>query len=206
MYVASMSGAGFQVRTGRGAILAATARVIARRGYRGATVSEIAMEAGVLSSFVRRTVGDEEDCFYALFSATFHQTFTRVLDRTRDVPWPESARDGLALFLELLAAQPVHVRACVDGVRALGLDGSLRLDTAVEAFTAFLAPGFEALRGRGVPVFQGNLIGSTVVHVITQHVHDDRIEELPRALPQLLSIALIPFCDTRDIDALLVTT
>jgi AcrR family transcriptional regulator len=190
------------VSTQRGAILAATARTIARRGYEGTTIFEIAIEAHVQVRDVRRLFGDEEACFYALFSATFHEAFSLVLEQTRDTPWPESARDGLATFLEFLAARPIHVRACVDGVRALGQDGSLRLETAIEAFTAFLTPGFAA-KG-GTPLFHGNLIGSTVVHVITQHVQENRIEELPSALPQLLGVALIPFCDARAIDALLI--
>ncbi|HEV7493213.1 TetR/AcrR family transcriptional regulator [Baekduia sp.] len=188
--------------TQRGAILAATARTVARRGYEGTSIFEIAIEAHVQVRDVRRLFGDEEACFYALFSATFHEAFALVLERTRDVPWPQSARDGLATFLEFLAARPVHVRACLDGVRTLGQDGSLRLETAIEAFTAFLTPGFAA--NGGTPIFHGNLIGSTVVHVITQHVQENRIEELPAALPQLLGVALIPFCDARAIDALLI--
>jgi AcrR family transcriptional regulator len=190
------------VSTQRGAILAATARTIARRGYESTTIFEIAIEAGLQVRDVRRLVGDEEACVYALFSATFHEAFSLVLERTRDVPWPQSARDGLATFLEFLAADPVRVRACVDGVRALGQDGSLRLESAIEAFTAFLTPGFTA--NGGTPLFHGNLIGSTVVHVITQHVQENRIEQLPQALPQLLGVALIPFCDAQAIDALLI--
>jgi AcrR family transcriptional regulator len=190
------------VSTQRGAILAATARTVARRGYEDTTVFEIAIEARVQVRDVRRHFGDAEACFYGLFSATFHEAFTAVLERTRDVPWPQSARDGLAAFLELLAAEPLRVRACLDGIRALGSDGSLRLESAIEAFTAFLTPGFTA--EDHTPLFHGNLIGATVVHVITQHVHENRIEELPQALPQLLGVALIPFCDARDIDALLI--
>jgi AcrR family transcriptional regulator len=190
------------VSTQRGAILAATARTIARRGYEATTIFEIAIAARVGVRDVRRLIGDEEACFYALFSETFHEAFTLVLERTRDTPWPQSAHDGLATFLELLAADPVRVRACVDGVRALGQDGSLRLESAIEAFTAFLTPGFTA--NDHTPVFHGSLIGSTVVHVVTQHVHEDRIEQLPAALPQLLGVALIPFCDAQAIDALLI--
>jgi AcrR family transcriptional regulator len=190
------------VSTQRGAILAATARTIARRGYEATTTFEIAVEAGVSVRDVRRLIGDEEACFHALFSATFHEVFTLVLERTRDTPWPQSAHDGLATFLDLLAADPVRVRACVDGVRALGSDGSLRLETAIEAFSAFLTPGYVA--NDTTPVFHGSLIGSTVVHVVTQHVRENRIDELPAALPQLLGVALIPFCDAQAIDALLI--
>ena len=114
-------------------------------------------------------VGDEEACFYAFFGAFFHQTFNYVLERTQDVPWPLSARDGLAALLELLGSEPVYVRAALDGVWALGADGGLRLETAVEAFTAFLTPGYEALAEPGVSVFHGQLIGSSVLHVITRH-------------------------------------
>jgi AcrR family transcriptional regulator len=188
--------------TQRRSILTATARTIARRGYEATTIFEIAAEAGVEVGDVRRLVGDEEACFHALFSATFHETFALVLERTRDTPWPQSVRDGFTVFLELLAADPVRLRACVDGVRALGQDGCLRLESAIEAFTAFLTPGFTA--NGATPVFHGNLLGGTVVHVVTQHVREDRIEELPAALPQLLGVALIPFCDAQAIDALLI--
>jgi AcrR family transcriptional regulator len=186
----------------RAAILAATARTIARRGYEGTSIFEIAVEARVQVRDVRRLIGDEEDCFYAMFSALFHEAFALVLERTRDTPWPQSARDGIAVFLELLASEPDRLRACVAGVHALGLDGSLRVESAIEAFTAFLGPGFAAKSE--TPLFHGNLIGSTAVHVITQHVREDRIAELPQALPQLLGVALMPFCDARDIHALLI--
>ncbi|MCW2995065.1 MAG: transcriptional regulator, TetR family [Conexibacter sp.] len=199
-----MAASGLVFSSQRGAVLAATARVVDRRGYQATTLAEIALEAGMRRKDVRRLVGDEEDCFYALFGAFFHQAFALVQEQTREVPWPQSARDGLAMFLELLASEPVYVRACFDGVKALGVDGGLRLETAVEAFTAFLTPGYDALLD--VPVFQGQLIGATVVHVITQHVLERRIEELPQALPEVLSIALIPFCAAQDIDALLAPT
>jgi AcrR family transcriptional regulator len=199
-----MAANGLVFTSQRGEILAATARVVDRRGYHGTSVFEIALEAGVRGKDVRHLVGDEEACFYALFGAFFHQAFARVRERTHDVPWPASARDGLATFLELLAAEPVYVRACFAGVRALGVDGGLRLETAVEAFTAFLTPGYDTAVEISVPVFQGQLIGSTVVHVITRHVLEQRIAELPQALPEVLAIALIPFCAAQDIDALLI--
>jgi AcrR family transcriptional regulator len=199
-------GNGLAFTTQRGEVLAATARVIDRRGYRATTLAEIALEAGMRRKEVRRLVGDEEACFYALFGAFFHQAFTRVLDRTRDVPWPLSAREGLATFLGLLGSEPIYVRACVDGVRALGVDGGLKLETAIEAFTAFLTPGYDALEEHAVPVFHGQLIGATIVHVIASHALENRIDELPRALPEVLAIALNPFCAAGDIDALLLTT
>jgi AcrR family transcriptional regulator len=195
---------GLVFTTPRGEVLAATARVIDRRGFRATTVPEIAMETGIRSPEVRRLVGDEEACFYALFSAFFHQTFTLVLERMRDVAWPLSAREGLTKLLDVLAAEPVYVRAVLDGVRALGADGGLRLETAVEAFTAFLTPGYETLPEPSLSVFHGQLIGASVLHVIVRHAAEDRIPELPRALPEVLAITLTPFCAAQDIDALLI--
>jgi AcrR family transcriptional regulator len=199
-------GNGLVFTTQRGEVLAATARVIDRRGYRQTTLAEIALEAGLRRKDVRRLVGDEEACFYALFGAVFHQALAHVLERTRDTPWPLSAREGLSAFLELLGSEPVFVRACVDGVRTLGPDGGLRLETAVEAFTAFLTPGYDTVGEPAVPVFHGQLIGATITHVIARHVLEQRIHELPRALPEVLAIALNPFCAARDIDALLAST
>jgi AcrR family transcriptional regulator len=196
---------GLVFTTPRGEVLAATARVIDRRGFRATTVTEIALEAGLRSPEVRRIVGDEEACFYALFGAFFHQTFTYVLERTQDVAWPLSAREGLSALLELMGSEPVYVRACLDGVWALGAEGGLRLETAVEAFTAFLTPGYDTLAEPNLSVFHGQLIGSSILHVITRHTLEDRIPELPRALPEVLAIALTPFCAAQDIDALLIT-
>jgi AcrR family transcriptional regulator len=201
--VRHMAPVGFAVRTERDEVLAATARVVARRGYAAATLTEIAIDTGMSRRRVLRLVGDVEDCFWALFAQTFHQTFARVLTRTQDLPWPLSVREGLTEFLELLAIEPAYVRANLAGIRALGADGSLRLATAIEAFTAFLTPGYDLHPHHPIPPLVAELIGSSVLHVITQHVAEDRIAELPSALPQLLSVALMPFCAAEDIDALL---
>ena len=198
-----MAPAGFAVRTERDEILAATARVIARRGYAAATLDEIARDAHSSQRRVLRMVGDFEECFWALFSTTVHQTFAYVLEHTRDIPWPLSAREGLRAFLELLAAEPAYVRANLGGIRSHGAEGGFRLEVAIEAFTAFLTPGYDAAGDRTVPPLMAELIGASVLHVITQHVAEDRIAELPDALPQLLGVTLMPFCAADDIDALL---
>jgi AcrR family transcriptional regulator len=199
-----MAHSGFAVQSDRDAVVAAVARVIARRGYEDATLAEIAIEMGWSTSAIRHELGDVEDCFYALFAWTFHRTFAHVLERTVGVPWPDRVRDGLEAFLELLASDPVYVKANVSGVRGLGADGSLRVEMAVEAFTSLLTPSF----GRGLdPIshFTPQLTGMSIVHVIMQHTAEDRIEELPEALPQLVAVALMPFCAAEDIDALLAT-
>jgi AcrR family transcriptional regulator len=204
VYLCAMAD-GLVFTTPRGEVLAATARVIGRRGYRTTTVAEIALEAGMHSTEVRRLVGDEEACFHAFFDAVFHQTFNHVLKHTQGVPWPLSAREGLAAFLELAGSEPVYLHAALDGVGALGADGKVRLEMAIEAFTAFLTPGHETLAEPVTSVFLSELIGSKVRNAILRHMAEDRIAELPQALPELLSIVLTPFCAPQDIDALLTT-
>src|ERR1700754_507315 len=120
----------FALRTERDEILAATARAISLRGYADTTLDDIATEAGITRRRVLRTVGEVEDCFWAMFTWTFHLTFARVLKRTRHVPWPLSAREGLDEFLEIMALSPAYVRANMLGVRALGANGSLRMESA----------------------------------------------------------------------------
>jgi AcrR family transcriptional regulator len=198
-----MGHAGLAVRSERDALLAAVARVMARRGYARTTIAEIAIEAGTSSRRIRRELGDVDDCFYALFGWTFHRAYGYVLEHTEDVPWPTSVRDGLAAFLELLASAPEYVHANLAGVRALGADGSLRVEAAVEAFTAFLTPGFDRVSPELVPPLTSELIGMQVLHVITQHEAQGRVAELPATLPDLVAIALMPFCATADIDALI---
>jgi AcrR family transcriptional regulator len=200
-----MAASGFAILNERDATLAAVARVFSRRGYANASLAEIAAEAGWPITRLEHEIGDKEACFSALFDWTFHRSHAYVTERISNAPWPESVKAGLQALLELFASEPTYIHGMLAGVRALGAMGSLKVTTAIEAFTAFLTPGFDRMPGATIPPLTSELIGMQVGYVIMQHADQDRVGELPAVLPEVVSIALMPFCDTEAIDALLTS-
>jgi AcrR family transcriptional regulator len=195
-------GPGFEIRTPRDRILAATVRVIADRGYAEATIAEIAAEAFLPAGDVLELVGDKEDCFLAAFSASTQRAYLIALERfTGDAPWPERVRDALAAFLETLAAEPEFVRACTLELPAAGDRALARLGAALEAYTVFLAPGVEA---RGYAALDAEIIAGGVFHVLHRYAREDRVEHVQEALPELTRVILAPFCAPAEIEAALV--
>lgn len=196
-----MPGPGFEIRTPRDRVLAATARVIADRGYAGATLAEIAAESFLPVGDVLELVGDKEACFLAAFSASTQRAYLIALERFEgDAPWPVRVRDALAAFLEALAAEPEFVRACTLELPLAGDRAHARLGATLEAFTVFLAPGCEA---RGYATLDADIVAGGVFHVLHRYAREDRVEAVQEALPELTRVVLAPFCAPAEVDALL---
>lgn len=192
----------FRLDAERGEVLAATARAVSTLGYEETTLEDIAALSGRPREEIRAEFGGKEGCVVAVYATTFHQAFVLARERAEAaVTWQEGIRDSIASFLELLANERDVVRCNLFGVRAMGVDGRLRLTAAIEAFSAFLAPGFE--QPGSPPVMISEVLGSTIFHVIAKHVDEDRIEHIEQALPVILDAVLAPFCDRSEIAALL---
>jgi AcrR family transcriptional regulator len=191
-------GPGFAIRSDRDRVLAAAARVIADRGYAAATLDEIAAEAFLPVADVVALVGDKEECLLAAFTVSTQRAFLVALERfDGDAPWPARVRDGLAAFLEALAAEPHFVRACTLELPAAGDRALARLQATLEAFTAFLEPGARS-------PLDAEIVAGGVFHVLHRYARDDRVEAVQEALPELTRVVLAPFCAPAEIEAALV--
>lgn len=95
-----------QTRT-RAGVLEAAARVFARRGYDGASVAEIAEEAGFSHGAVYSNFADKEDLFLALYE---HWVAERVAEIDAEADDSASAAEGaqtlVASWLRRVEADP----------------------------------------------------------------------------------------------------
>jgi AcrR family transcriptional regulator len=88
-------------------VLAAAARVFARRGYEGASVGEIAEEAGYSHGAVYSNFADKEDLFLALYEQWVAERVAELnAERVEASTAGESARALVAAWLRRLAADP----------------------------------------------------------------------------------------------------
>ena len=87
-----------QART-REELLAAAARVVARRGYDAASVAEIADEAGYSHGAVYSNFADKEDLFLALYE-------TWVAERVSEIEESQDARAAADEWMQRVAKDP----------------------------------------------------------------------------------------------------
>ncbi|HEY3020544.1 MAG TPA: TetR/AcrR family transcriptional regulator [Solirubrobacteraceae bacterium] len=92
-----------QARDGREALLAAAERVFARRGYRDASVDEIAGEAGFSKGAVYWHFAGKEDLFFALVDERIDRPVREAIAELESAPPGEDmAERASALFAGLL--------------------------------------------------------------------------------------------------------
>lgn len=95
-----------QART-RALLLDAAARVFARRGYDGASIAEIAEEAGFSHGAVYSNFADKEDLFLALYERWVAERVTEIDAETAGEASPAARAQALvAGWLHRVAAEP----------------------------------------------------------------------------------------------------
>jgi AcrR family transcriptional regulator len=190
---------GFRRTSERLRILAATANVVAREGYRQTTVEAIADAAGVPAAAVLDDVGDRDTCAHEALLAAIQQAHAAAATAYHEQDtWSESVREALRALLAFLAAEPDFVRACVIEMRHCDPFTDRCMAAGREAFTVFLTPGHDA--DRTIPLMTAELISGGVLQIITRHAAEDIIDQLPAALPDLTALVLASYLGVEQMD------
>ncbi len=114
----------------------------------------------------------------------------------REELWPDGVREALRALLSFLGAEPERAHAYLVNLRYVP-DGDLHLDAAREAFTSFLTPGHDA--DPNLPLLTAELITGGVLHLITRHALEGRIDELPATLAELTRLVLAPYLSAEEV-------
>jgi len=82
-------------------VLAAAGKLFRRKGFHGATLEEIADEAGFSKGVVYSQFGSKDDLFLSLFEQRVEWRLARVLERAHDAPpgsaLPEALKENLTI-------------------------------------------------------------------------------------------------------------
>jgi AcrR family transcriptional regulator len=181
----------FVVRNQRLRIVAGLLRVLPRYGYAETTVGQIIGEARVSRSAFYSQFTGKEECFLEAYELGASWLCDGVERATVDQSWPERVRVGVGEALRMLAANPplAHLVA----IEALQAGSAAR--RLQQASLARLA---EILRlGRPerpeLPADLEQLLLGGALSVVSRHVEQGGLEQLPEIEAALVECLLIPY-------------
>jgi AcrR family transcriptional regulator len=178
-------------------ILAATAELVAKRGYHATTLDLIVRRARIGYPAFYKSFCDKEAAFLALFdkaAARVERLMHEAVASCADRPWPESAATVLrALFTEI-ASQPIVARACLVEVLTAGAAAVSRYEAALREMRPVLLPGrnFNP-RAEELSDTLEDTLASGVAWIVYQRLVAGEAERLPELLPEALEFVLLPY-------------
>lgn len=181
----------FVVRNQRLRIIAGLLRVLPRHGYAETTIGQIITEASVSRAAFYSQFAGKEECFLEAYELGGGWLCDGVEAAAADEPWPARVRVGVGEALRMLGANPplAHLIA----IEALQAGPAAR--RRQQASLARLA---EILRlGRPerpeLPADLEQLLLGGALSVVSRHVEQGQIEQLPEIEAALVECLLIPY-------------
>jgi AcrR family transcriptional regulator len=179
-------------------LLAAMAHVVATRGYRATTITEVVKSASVSTRDFYELFESKEDCFLAAFDAVRDHLVALISDATADqADWAHQVIAGLRAGLEFFAAEPDLARLCLlESVSAMPTI-ALRFREAVLICVPALAHGRAELEDPDslLPETESAIIGG-VVSLATRAILAGETDRLPAMLPDVVDFTLSPYLGT----------
>ena len=173
-------------------------RVAGRAGYRGASVEQVAEEAGVSLPAFHRHFDGKDDCFLAAYDMLIERLFAEVhAGCDEELQWQERVERGLATIVERFAADAGLARTAVVEVAAVGAEARQLHWNALLRFGEYLEDGRELARGGELPHNVAVMSAGAVSGVIFEELLAGRAKQLPALLPDLLFAVLVPYVGPR---------
>jgi AcrR family transcriptional regulator len=177
-------------------IAAAFAELVAEQGYAATTLEQAADRAGVDQALVGEYFDDPADCALQALDAWTDRTFAAMAAAFASAP-----RDGalavhraLGAMLAQMAAEPALLHLAVEAVEQLGPRALARRARYASVFFDAIAPTIapdDPIPAR--PRVVSEMLAEAVFGVLRTYVTEDRIDELPAALPEISYLSVAPF-------------
>lgn len=166
-------------------ILAATAEVVAERGYAATTAAAIVQKAGVSTKTFYDLYRDKEEAFLGAYAAV-DVVITRMTTAALAHDDPrEMMRAGLRAFLETLAAEPAFTRMLV--IEAVGA-GPRVLERRASAFEDFVRIlRLPLTRANAEAIDDALLLAAlgAINELVLHHLLEHRADTLPDLAPAI---------------------
>jgi AcrR family transcriptional regulator len=175
-------------------LLAATAEVVAERGYRATTITEIVKAASVSSKAFYQHFDSKEECFLAAFDAVIaHLEDILAAAISSQEEWAQRVIAALRAALAFFASEPALARLCL--VEPITATPTIiaRFRAVIVAAIPFLETG-RGQRADAQPLpesTEDSLLGGLVT--ITSRAILTGVEPLQGLLPDLVDFVLAPY-------------
>ncbi|HWJ43016.1 MAG TPA: TetR/AcrR family transcriptional regulator [Solirubrobacterales bacterium] len=192
----------------RDRLFAATVEIVAKRGYRGATVERIAEAAEVDRATFHELFADKEGCFLAVFDRIVAESADAVARAAAAVDgWPEEVAAGIACLLDTVVADPQRARLALVEAQAAGPRVYSRYEEAIDRAAPKLRQGrafnedAAALSG----ALEEAILGG-VTWIVHQRLARGEIDEIESLLDEAIQTVLSPYVGEGEARRLATTT
>lgn len=185
----------FVTENQRSRLTAGIISVVAERGYRDATVSQICAAAGVSRRTFYSYFSSKEECYVHAFESIgdFIEEALREAG-TPDLDWPGHVSARLAVLLQVFAANPDLVRFTAIAPLRAGESIAGRHRVALERVLASLKEGQPPDgKVRDPSATVEHAMAGGMMALIARAVEAGRGAELPDLLPDLVELFLTPY-------------
>jgi AcrR family transcriptional regulator len=195
----------YAVRTDRERVLEAMVRVASRRGYGSATVADVVEASGVSGQAFDEMFASKEACFLEAYDAAVDVLLahaTNAYASAAGEQWAPRVVAALRSVVELLAAEADIARMAVVEVTAVGEDARIRYRRALRRFEPFLDEGRAVSpQGRDLPPDTASFAIGAATATIFDEIRAGRGANLPRVLPDLTFLMLMPYLGAEAAEA-----
>ncbi|MBO0746703.1 MAG: TetR/AcrR family transcriptional regulator [Acidimicrobiaceae bacterium] len=148
-------------------LMAATADLVAERGYAPVTVEEIIGRARVSRRAFYEHFRSKQDCFLATQQVASDELKRRVVEAaSEEREWAERVRSGVGGAIRFFAEEPRLARLLLIESRHAGSEAAERLRLLLEAASSQLAA--RGTRGGGVAEGTDDVIAAGAVSIVTR--------------------------------------
>lgn len=176
-------------------IHAATAAEVAAVGYEQARVESICEIAEISAeTFHEHFPGKLEAVLSATEAIADHTMADSRAAFAAAQSWPQAVWAACAVFLEWGACEPNFARLVFVEMGKAGPQAEELMDSLLDAFALFLAPGYRVAGEREIPA--GSLdaeVGDELLALLREHVLRESPQTLAGIAPELTLVALTPF-------------
>ncbi|MBX5470419.1 MAG: TetR/AcrR family transcriptional regulator [Thermoleophilaceae bacterium] len=181
------------MRSQRERMLRGVASAVAEKGYASMTVADIIVRAGVSRKTFYEHFADREECFVTAYDEALSLLLAAVTEAYEQPgEWPSRVRAAIGAFLEYLSREPEFARMCIVEAMSAGDAVLDRREAALRNFALLLDAG-RSFGPRELPALTADTVIGGIYNVVYTYVRRGQTKRLPKLLPQLTYIALLPY-------------
>jgi AcrR family transcriptional regulator len=177
-------------------LIASFTHLVGEVGFNDTTIGATTEGAGVSSRTFYTYFKTLEDCYLAAFDAAILRFAPPIRDAfDSEEQWPLRIRAGLAVTLDLLAADPAGARLLTAETFVAGSAMAERYKAVIDQAAAALRAGRALRDERAAPLpetTEKGLLGA-INGLIARQIYAGGAERLPQLLPDLVQFALTPY-------------
>ncbi|HEV3320556.1 MAG TPA: TetR/AcrR family transcriptional regulator [Solirubrobacteraceae bacterium] len=178
-------------------IMRATVRVVAERGFGGASIARVIAAAGVSRATFYELFGSFERCFLAVVNAAMRRTSASIAQAfERNAGWQERAVAGLVVLLSALDSDPLLARVCLVEVLGAGPAALEYHARELELLKHIVASAAGPARaGRYSSALSAEAVVVSVAGILHRRVVSGEAPPFVDLLVPLAGVALVPYLD-----------